>query len=297
MLKSIFIVTLLVLSTGHTERVYEEELDYRVVDKGSVSAELSRAWRTPEVEGRRYTLLQPASGAEVYLRLIETDNVGNYAPMRTLGWNAVEIHVQDPDAMVRELDSEQFELVGPPAFLTGSDNVRATQLLGPDRELLYLTHVIDPERANFDIGTAKSRVDRVFIMVLGTADIEATGRWYEDWLGQEVSGPWPYQVKVLSRAWDKPAETVYELAIAQLQESFLIEIDEYPPAAERRRRTVAGLPYGPAMVTFRVQSLAPVAARLGRQPSRPPESIYDGLQTLLLEGPSGELIELVAPVE
>jgi catechol 2,3-dioxygenase-like lactoylglutathione lyase family enzyme len=297
MLKSIFIVTLLVLSTGHTERVYEEELDYRVMEKGAVSLELAEAWQAPQVAGRRYTLLQPASGAEVYLRLIETDNVGNYAPMRTLGWNAVEIHVEDPDAIVEEVDPEQFELVGAPAFLTGSDNVRAAQMLGPDRELLYFTQVIDPARANFNIGTAETRVDRVFIMVLGTADIEATGSWYADWFGQQVSGPWPYQVKVLSRAWGAPEDTIYELAIAQLQEPFLIEIDEYPAAARPRTRTSAGLPYGPAMVTFRVDSLASVARRLGREPVSPPEPIYADLQSISLEGPSGELIELVAPVE
>ena len=96
--------------------------------------------------------------------------------------------------------------------------------------------------------SATSYVDRVFIMVLGTGDIGATSAWYSEWLGQAISGPWPYQVGVLSTAWNRPVDTVYDLSIAQLQESFLIEFDEYPASAVKRSPTLAGLPFGPAMV-------------------------------------------------
>lgn len=295
MLKAIFIVTLLVLGEGHSERAYREAFDYRVVERGEISGVLANGWELPRAAGRRYTLLQPASGAEVYIRLIETDNVGNYQPLRTLGWNAVEIQVQDVDRRVAALEPALFELVGEPAFLTGTDNIRAAQVLGPARELLYLTEVLDPARSRFNIGAATTPVDRVFIMVLGTADVGATAAFYQDRFEQEIAGPFPYRVGVLARAWGQPDDTLYDLSIAQLEGPFLIEIDQYPAAAQPRSATAAGLPYGPAMVSFSVPDLDALARRLGKTVTHPPEAPYAGRGSVLVQGPSGEWIELVGP--
>jgi len=297
MLKSIYIVTLLVLSAGHSERVYQDNFAYETVEKGQVPAVLASSWQAPAAEGRPYVVMQPESGEDVYLRFIEAAHSGNYAPMKTVGWNAVELQVRDPDRLVADLDPDAFEPIGPPAFLTGTENIRAAQALGPAAELLYLTHVIDPSRASFNIGTAASWVDRVFIMVLGTADVGATASFYQDWFDQEVSGPWPYRVTVLSRAWGMPEDTVYDLSIAQLQEPFLIEIDQHPSGAQRRTPTDTGLPFGPAIVTFRVASPDRLERRTGRASVRPGGFSYRGLEALTVEGPSGELIELVAPLE
>lgn len=292
MLKSIVIVTLLVTSVTRSEQAYEQAFDYATKDEGRVPAELAALWDAPMAEGRPYVLMQPESGAPVFLRFIEAADAGNYAPMKTLGWNAVELQVQDPDVLVADLDPARFELIGPPAFLTDKQNVRAAQVLGPDRELLYLTSVLDPSLTTFRIGQAQTRVDRVFIMVLGTADLDATTAFYRDVLGQPLSGPWPYRVEILSRAWGRPLETEYDLAIAQLEESFLVEVDGYPVDAPRRDRTSAGLPFGPAVVSFRVERLdgtQPHDGRIRRLEIAP----YDGRRVRYLRGPSGEGIELV----
>jgi catechol 2,3-dioxygenase-like lactoylglutathione lyase family enzyme len=295
MLKSIYIVTLLVLSVTRSEQAYEQNLDYQTVARGEVSAELATAWRAPASAGAPGVLMQPDSASDDYLRFVQAEARGNYEPMKSLGWNAVEIQAQDPDRLAVDLDPERFQVIGEPAFLTGKQNIRAMQALGPDRELLYLTHVIDPAASTFRIGTAQSWVDRVFIMVLGTSDLAATTAFYQDWLGQDISGPWPYRVRVLSRAWGKPDDTLYDLSIAQLEEDFLIEIDQYPAEAPRREPSDLGLPFGPAMVSFRVGSLEQVARRTGRAPLVVHAAPYGGQAMLLLEGPSGELIELVGP--
>ena len=295
MLKSIYIVTLLVLSVTRTEQAYQSELGYQPVARGQVSSELANIWQSPPAEGARWVLMKPDSDSEVFLRFVETGSQGNYQPMKTLGWNAVEIQAADPDRLSGQLDPDLFEIIGPPAFLTDKNNIRAMQALGPDRELLYFTHVIDPELTSFNIGTAQSWVDRVFIMVLGTADLEATTVFYRDTLGQAISGPYPYRVSVLSRAWNEPEDTLYDLSIAQLQEPFLIEIDRYPDAAERRLKTSIGLPYGPAIVSFRVESLDNVVKRTGQKAVALQSAPYRGASVLFLEGPSGERIELVGP--
>jgi catechol 2,3-dioxygenase-like lactoylglutathione lyase family enzyme len=294
-LKSIYIVTILVMSLGRSEQAYENNLDYQAVARGTLSTDMARAWQAPAAVGAPWVLLRPDSASDVYIRMVQTPDTGNYAPMRTLGWNAIEIQARDPDRLKHSLDSESFEIIGQPAYLTDQQNIRAMQVLGPDRELLYLTHVIDPALSTFNIGTAQSWVDRVFIMVLGTADIEATSRFYKDILDQDLSGPWPYRISVLSRAWGKDENSIYDLSIAQLQEAFLIEIDQYPEEAQPRSLSTIGLPAGPAMVSFRVGSLEQVSARSGASPVNLTEAPYNGQSSLLLEGPSGELIELVGP--
>jgi catechol 2,3-dioxygenase-like lactoylglutathione lyase family enzyme len=294
-LKSIYIVTLVVLSLGRSEQAYEKNLGYETVARGEVSAELAAAWQAPGAAGAPWLLMKPPSESEVFIRFVEAGSQGNYQPMKTLGWNAVELQARDPDRLAGELEPNDFEIVGPPAFLTDKQNIRAMQVLGPDRELLYLTHVLDPAQSTFNIGTAQSYVDRVFIMVLGTADLAATTAFYNDWLGQSLSGPWPYRVSVLSRAWGLPPDTLYDLSIAQLQEPFLVEIDQYPAEAARREPADIGLPFGPAIVSFRVDSLAEAARRSGRDPLVPREAPYAGSAMLLLQGPSGELVELIGP--
>ncbi len=295
MLKSIYIVTILVLSTVESEKAYEQNLAYAVEARGEISGQLAKAWEMPQIEGSPYVLMRPDSSEQVYLRFIQAETRGNYEPMKTLGWNAIEILVQDPDALAKSLDKSQFEIIGAPAFLTEQQNIRAMQALGPDQEVLYLTRVIDPGASEFNLVSATSYVDRVFIMVLGTGDISATSAWYSEWLGQAISGPWPYQVGVLSTAWNKPVDTVYDLSLAQLQESFLIEIDEYPASSVKRSPALAGLPFGPAMVSFKVDSLASVAEKLGKQAQVIAAAPYSGQSVLLIQGPSGEWIELVGP--
>ncbi len=295
MLKSIYIVTILVMSLGRSEQAYESNLDYQAVARGTLSTDMARAWQAPAAVGAPWVLWRPDSASDVYIRMVQTPDTGNYAPMKTLGWNAIEIQARDPDRLQQSLDSESFEIIGKPAYLTDQQNIRAMQVLGPDQELLYLTHVIDPALSTFNIGTAQSWVDRVFIMVLGTADIGATSRFYKEILDQDISGPWPYRISVLSRAWGKDENSIYDLSIAQLQEAFLIEIDQYPEEAEPRSLSTIGLPGGPAMVSFRVGSLDQVSTRSGASPVNLTEAPYNGQSSLLLRGPSGELIELVGP--
>ncbi len=294
MLKSIFVVTLLVSSVPDAEQSYERDLGYRTVAEGRIDAELAGSWEAPASEGRAFVLMQPESGENVFLRFVEAEGPGNYAPMKTQGWNAVELQATDPDTLVRELDEERFELIGPPKFLTEQENIRAAQVLGPHRELLYFTHVLDPAQSRFRIGTARTRVDRVFIMVLGTTDLGATTIFYQDLLGMPVSGPWPYEVSVLSRAWGLPPDTLHELSIVQLEAEFLIEIDAYPPEAPPRSRPADGLPYGPAVVGFRVATLDRVERQSGKASRILDQAPYDGRRVLFLTGPSGEGIELIA---
>ena len=293
MLKSILMVTIMAANLFQVEQAYRNDLDYRVVDRGAVSGELAEAWDAAGVTGRAYITLQPSSNEPVYLRFIEDTSGTPFEPMKTEGWNAVEILVQDPDVLAQALDqSVHFNVVGRPRYLTEKRNIKAMQATGPANELIYFTNIGDPEKSGFGLQPARSYIDRVFIMVVGARDHAALGEFYRTVLGMTVTAPMPYRIGVLSRAYGMPAETRHELSIVQISERFLIELDRYPDAATARNTTPDTLPPGIAMVTFEVaewRADLPYAAAPVRQSSFP----YLGRRAGVITGAAGEYIELV----
>ena len=293
MLKTILMVTIMAANLFQVEQAYRDELDYRVVDRGAVPGELAEAWDAAGMTGRAYITLQPSSNEPVYLRFIEETSGAPFEPMKTEGWNAVEILVQDPDALARTLDqSEHFSVVGRPRYLTEQQNIKAMQAIGPANELIYFTNISDPEKSGFGLHPARSYIDRVFIMVVGARDHDALGEFYRTVLGMTVAAPMLYRIGVLSRTYAMPVETRHELSIVQLSERFLLELDRYPGAATARDATPGSLPPGIAMVTFEVQGWEPdlpYIAGPGQQSAFP----YVGRRTGVLVGAGGEYIELV----
>ena len=293
MLKAILVVTILALDLGAVERAYESELDYTVVERGRIDAALARSWNADKVGGRRYILMRPASREMVYLRFIQSRSGERYRALQTEGWNAVEILAQDPDALARQLaGSERFTVVGPPRYLTEKKNIKAMQAVGPAGELLYLTRISSPEKSGFGLQGARSRVDRVFIMVVGAKDFAALTAFYRERLKMPVTAPLLYRIGVLSKAYNLPPETKHEIAIAQISTRFLVELDRYPAAAAPVAAAAGELPDGVAMVSFLVDELDPGLPFL-QAPQPQPSSPYNGRAAATLIGPAGEYIELV----
>ena len=57
------------------EQWYGEWLGYGVVERGEVAANLAASWGAPDVAGRPYIVMQPESGADVFIRAVENDEV------------------------------------------------------------------------------------------------------------------------------------------------------------------------------------------------------------------------------
>ena len=250
MLKSIAIVTLVVRSLAAVEPAYEQNLHYTPVERGQVSRELVKAWDTPAMQGRAYVLLKPESGADVYLRFIEAAP-GTVAvrPFMTHGWNSAELLVTDPDALAKSLEGTAFRIIGPPADLQskGTAPPRAMQVVGPAGEVLYMTRII-PGGTEFDLGSAQSTVDRVFITVVGGPAIEALRQFYGTALGMPVSEASPWKISVIANAHALPPETRFPLAVAMMPKKFLVELDGYPglgqPAEESPGSAAGRLGHG-----------------------------------------------------
>jgi catechol 2,3-dioxygenase-like lactoylglutathione lyase family enzyme len=294
MLKTIAIVTLVVRSLATVEPAYEEHLHYTPVQRGQVSRELARTWDTPAMAGRKFVLLRPESGEEVYLRFIQAaSGTPDVAPFATSGWNATEILVTDPDALARDLDGTAFRVIGKPKNLTPAENApRAMQVIGPANEPLYMTRFIKGA-SGLDLGQARTPVDRVFITVVGGPDLDALRAFYGQVLGLPLTEFGQWQIGVLADAYRLPPDTRFALAGAALPSSFMVELDDYPDTVRPRRRARGALPGGWAMVTFTAERLDSLKVSWRSKPRAIKAFPYGGRVTGVTVGPAGEWIEVI----
>jgi hypothetical protein len=165
-------------------RQYDRWLDYKLRERGRVSAALAASWGTPKAAGRPYVLMSSDAAPDVFIRAIQAPAVPGsaytlYAPMRSYGWNAIELIVDNPDSLREKLRTSPFTVIGEPAALNGYPTIRAFQLRGPSDEVLYLTAETG-DRSKSILPAPNGPVGRVFIMVLAGPDIDALQSWYSD---------------------------------------------------------------------------------------------------------------------
>ena len=293
MLNSIVMVTMLVTNLNAVEEAYDNDLGYQVVEEGQIDRSLGSVWGARGMNKHPYVIMQPKSGEEVYLRFIEDKSMTNYRPMGTHGWNSTEILVEDPDALAVQLSNSSFKIIGQPYDLYPTpDAPRAMQVLGPSNEIIYLTRII-PGGSGFNLGSAQSYVDRVFIMVVGGPSMKALQDFYSQKLNMPVTEASDWTIGVISRLNNLPEDTVYPLALVSFEQDFLIELDEYPSVVVPRKRAVNHLPSSTSVVSFLVDSLDNFDIKW----RRPPQSIqnipYNGRKVGVTIGPAGEWIELI----
>ncbi len=294
MLDWILIVTITTGSLAVTESAYREDLGYETVDRGEIEHSLAESWGADAVAGSPYIIMRPASGRDVYLRFIESDPIEGIVPHATEGWNAAEMLVEDTDELALQLaDSKYFRVVGPPAFLTPEQTIRALQVIGPNNEMLYLTKIIQPEKVGLDIGTAESYVDQVFIVIAGGHDHMKLTHFYRDQFKLQVTEPEFYRIAVLSQAYGLPEDYEHPLSLAILENKFFLELDQYPAEAQTRPVRPAMLPTGIAMVTFEIKSLDEFSGPFLSRPISSSSMPYSGRRSATIRGAVGELIELV----
>lgn len=228
---------------------YVEWMDYRLVEQGVVSEALGALWMAPASVGQPYALLQPASGADTFLRLVQGTPVAGYEPIRSFGWAAIELCVTDVEAVHERMIASPFEVIGPPKNLDGFATVKPMQVRGDDKEVVYLTQmlVIGPEHG---LPSPTSLVDRPFIMVLACPDLRAGAQWVKDVLGLEVIDPVAIHYSMISRSFNLPEGEKVELVTAKWQGEVFLELDQYPAGATARQSVAGELPPGVAITTM-----------------------------------------------
>lgn len=293
-LRRIEIATHCVPDVGVCIAPYQEFLNYRLVAAGAIPQALAEVWATPGMAGRRYALLQPESGAPVYLRFIETGNSGGYWPPVTQGWLSTEILATDPDAVLELLRDTAFSHVsGPIDLFPTPKSARALQMAGPAGELMYFTRLL-PGGSRFALHGATTFVDRPFIIMLGGTSMTDFHHFYGTVLGQRLFPMAPFPIKQMSRVLELPEATTYPVTMAGLPgRSFMLELEELPADVERRTVPPGQLPEGLAMISFASAPLAELALEWRATPQAIECAPYSGRRVVVVEGPAGEWLELI----
>ncbi len=268
---------------------YQEYLDTSVLEDTLISDQQARLWGKPQMAGQRIVTLQSNSGFP-WVRIIHGPDVVPAKPFKELGWMALEVLVEDVDALHQRLQDLPFEIFRPPAALDVSDDIRAMQVIGPAGEVLYLTQV-NAVVAPFNIPQARCSVDRLFIPVSSCLRREEGIAVYNR-LG--ASQTWEFETRISSvnKAHGLDPDLEHPVATVQLEGACMVEIDQLG-VAKPRPPASGGFPAGIAMVSFVYDDVA----RLDMSTVSPAASLegrmYHGQQVVVCRGAGGELIELI----
>lgn len=284
--------TLVVENVAVTAERYVRLLDYVIVEEDVVPSDLAAAWQAPASAGRRYALLRAASGSPVFVRFVEGDDVPGYQPIRTYGWAATEICVQDVEVVNERMLGSEFDVIGPPKPLDGFPTVKPMQVRGPDREVVYLTE-IRTDDPNSGLPVPRSLIDRPFILVLACSDLAASMEWVREVLGFAMIEPVSIHYSMISLAFGLAEGEKVALTTVKYEGETFLELDQYPAGATARPRHDGALPPGVALCTINHPNFAALEGHWRVAPVERDGPLYGGARCGILEMPDGILLEVI----
>lgn len=271
---------------------YRDTLGLVVVERDNLPADPAASWGAPASAGSRYAILQPASGAAAFIRLVEQPVPADFVPVRTYGWAAFEITVQDVFGWPEKLAGSGFDIVGRPREIPGLPYFVALQMLGRGKEMIYLNEVRSNTPTS-DLPPAASPVDHIFIVILACADRPQVLDWYRDRVKLDIGADYTIPYTMISKAFGLPDDHLSTITMAQKGRMPIVEIDGYPEAATVRPGDPDRLPAGNAMVTLAVDDLDALDLDWITPPVARSGAIYAGQRAATVRGLAGELLELV----
>ena len=132
-------ITAVTITSPDLDRVvdiYSKYLKYRLVSSTRVSADQAKSWDAQSIENSEMVYMSPESSDDFFFRFVEQSSYDDYVPFGTFGWNAAELIVKDVDESAKKLIGSPFEVIGQPADLSFTDQIRAMQILGPSKEII-----------------------------------------------------------------------------------------------------------------------------------------------------------------
>ncbi|MEE2002897.1 hypothetical protein QWY20_15680 [Alkalimonas sp. MEB108] len=284
------------LVTANLERVrqaYCQQLGFSLVREARVSPQLADFWQAPACADQPMLILAAANG-DAWLRVIQMPSEQDIQPVQPLkrqGWMALEVNVADVEAVRHTIQTDEFAIIGEPAYLQISDAIKAMQLIGPAEEVSYLTEVQRPVPP-FQLPQTNSFSGSLFIPVLAVPDRQQAVDFYQQLNQAEPALLFDTKITVLNKAWQRPIEHQYPVATLQLAGNSLFEIDQLPEA-EPLQTATGQLPSGIAMISCITRDLDGIAKRMNATIHSLDDPYYPASRAILLKGSAGELIELV----
>jgi len=296
-LKLLRSATLSVADLARSCALYTEFLDYTVEEQAPLSPAVAASWGAVGSAEQASAVLRPASGHDIFLRLVENPAHPDYRPLRSYGWAAIEICVEDVLAANERMLGAPFEIIGPPREIEGLDAIYPMQVKGPDQEIVYLTQIRDDLPA-FDLPRAEAAIDRLFILVMGCSDLNASLDWIEQNIGFQVGRrKMDIVYTMLAKAYGTPEDELHTIATMVHERDVFLELDQYPPAAVARPGRAGELPQGVALGSFLHPDFDALCERLENRWITPPtihsSCVYDGRRSATVAAPDGTLFELI----
>jgi len=257
-----------------------EYLHQHVHSEVAITENTATSWGYPGLAGHKLIWLANELN-EPWLRILESPYSEQRAPFKTYGWLSLEIGVEDVD----QLQDSPFEIIGKPANLDVSDNIRAMQVVGLDGEVLYLTQVNAPVPP-FELPLARCPVDKLFIPVAMVPDRANALEFYERF--EHTKGlQFDTKISVINNALGFEHEHRHPVATVQLAGENLVELDQ-----------VDGLEHEPTVGTFPLTGIASISFEVDALPDDciSYKNIYgpeQGRLCCMTTGTAGESIELV----
>jgi hypothetical protein len=177
----------------------------------------------------------------------------NPLPLRTFGWSALEICVDDVHKYVAQAVAAGFVVLNEAVPLSGSAKplpLIAAQLAGINGEVVYITQILS-EVPNFELPDVSKESGSIFICVLGASDLEKSREVLESNFEVRRASDREVGIKVINRIYEKPLESLHRLSSLQLAGRNAIEIDQLPVEGALRKVAPGYLPPGISIVTVR----------------------------------------------
>ena len=283
-------ITAVTITSPDLDRVidiYSKYLGYRLISSTTVSAEQAKIWDAENIEGSRMIFMSPESSNDFFFRFIEQDIDEDYVPFGTYGWNAAELIVKDVDQSAEKLIGSPFEVIGEPADLSFTDQIRAMQILGPSKEIIYLTQ-FKSKLDEFDSPSPRCDIDQTFIVILAGENLDQMQSFLHQELSVKKAAPMQSRIRAISKVFDLPEDTKYKSAALAIRDQSLIELDEMPSKAGPRAFRPGYLPSGISIVSFIAHDSGLISKTYDSNiPS------FEKFQASTIKGNSGELIEII----
>lgn len=265
---------------------WQGSLQQVVHSEGLLTGERAAQLGAAKLAGARHAVMSNILD-EPWLELIESPAAPVLDPFQHSGWFSLEISVADVDQLRTTLDESLFKVIGEPANLDVSDDIRAMQLIGPAGEVLYLTE-IRADVPPFELPRARCAVDRLFIPVMLAEDRDAASNVYEQ-LNGHTGMKFETKITVINRARGLDILQRHPVCTLQLAGCNLIEFDQLDKL-QRRIADEGMLPTGIVAITFGCDSPIDKETVPGELVS---SGSYQDRKHVCLRGAAGELIELI----
>jgi predicted enzyme related to lactoylglutathione lyase len=226
-----------------------------------LSADEATRWQATNLIGVRVLEVCGINGG---VRFIESKGYENPMPLRTFGWSALEICVDDVHKYVAQAVEAGFEVLNEAVPLSGTAKplpLIAAQLAGINGEVVYITQILS-EVPNFELPDVSKESGSIFICVLGASDLEKSREVLESNFEVRRASDREVAIRVINRVYEKPLDTLHRLSSVQLAGRNAIEIDQLPIEGRQREKLFGNLPPGISVVTVRGEVSEPTIITL-----------------------------------